>query len=70
VAFSSNSSESEGNGSGAAFSSAGLESDGDIKFGSGFDAASEVILRRRRVGRSGVDFDWIEMPMEVEAPLL
>jgi hypothetical protein len=66
----SSSSESDEYASGAAFLSTGLESDGDIKFGSGLEVASEVMLSRRRVGRSGVDLDWTGMPIEAEAPLL
>lgn len=64
------SSESESDENPSASSSAGTSPPGDIMFGSGCVAASALMLRRRRVGRSGVDLDWMVSPMEEGRPLL
>jgi hypothetical protein len=64
-------SESEENSSGSAFSLFGIESEGDIMVASGFDdVASELMLNRRSVGRSGVDFERMGTPAEPDGPLL
>jgi hypothetical protein len=68
--FLSSLSESEENSSGTVFSLSGTGSEGDVIVVSGFEAASELMLSRRRVGRSGVDFERTGMPAEAEGPLL